>query len=283
MIITDNNKKPPIEQIVSDLKQHIASTTQKFIEKDATIETIPANELDVLCKYFPVAFIVELYGGNYQIILKDYNNRIKMKAAGMSPEDEDKQDFEPTEPSGIGGWQYADRLRQKVFRELEKVLNMGVNVAGHSQLVQAAKTLLGEADKSKEDAVDVMMAYQTQLLLFAEHLVELFLPALGTRFKKELHEFRDSIIEKLKASLPTGKQPDKELLEIWQKEISKLVRSFNLKRFELMLAETMIGNKELADALSFSEDLIETYRQTDTIDRDSKSITKLKEHIQKRG
>ena len=64
----------------------------------------------------------------------------------------DEENFEPLEPFGIAGWQYADRLRQKVFRQLETVLNMGVNVAGHSQLVQAARTLLAEADKSKDEA-----------------------------------------------------------------------------------------------------------------------------------
>jgi len=277
--MTTIDKKTLIEQVAIDLKQCIKKTTQQFINTDIRIEDIPVKELDILCSYFPVALITEIFGGNYQITLKDYNKRAKIKNAGIDTDNEDN--FEPTEPSGIGGWQYADRLRQKVFRELEKVLNLGVNIAGHSQLVQAAKALLAEADKSKEGAVDIMMAYQTQLLLFAEHIVELFLPALGISFKKELHEFRDNVIERItsKISAPLNK----EFLEIWQEEVSKLVRSFNLKRFELMLAETMIGNKELSDALDFSEDLIETYRQTDMVDRDSKSVGRLREHIQKRG
>jgi hypothetical protein len=269
----------PIPQIALDIKQHIKKTAQKFIKREVKIDDIPANELDILCSYFPVALITKLFGGNYQIILKDYNARAKIKEVEDIYQESlsDEENFESLEPFGIAGWQYADRLRQKVFRQLEAVLNMGVNVAGHSQLVQAARTLLAEADKSKDEAASVMMAYQTQLLLFAEHIVDLFLPALGIEFKKELHDFRDEIIQKLEKL-----NPDKELLEIWQEEISKLIRAFNRKRFELMLAETMIDNKELSDALDFSKDLVETYRQTDIIDRDSKSVVKLKDHIQRR-
>ena len=276
-----NPKITPIVQIASDLKQHIKKTTQRFIKRNIYINDIPVNELDILCSYFPIKFIVKMFGGNYQIILKDYNARIKIKEAEEVYQKSlsDEEGFEPLEPSGIGGWQYAERLRQKVFRQLEAVLNMGVNIAGHSQLVQAAKALLAEADKSKDEAASIMLAYQTQLLLFAEHIVELFLPALGTEFKKELYNFRDELIKKLELKML---EPDKELLDIWQEEVSNLVRIFNRKRFELMLAETIMKNKELSDALDFSKDLIETYRQTDIVDRDSKSVAKLKEHIQKR-
>lgn len=276
-----NPKITPIVQIASDLKQHIKKTTQRFIKRNIYINDIPVNELDILCSYFPIKFIVKMFGGNYQIILKDYNARIKIKEAEEVYQKSlsDEEGFEPLEPSGIGGWQYAERLRQKVFRQLEAVLNMGVNIAGHSQLVQAAKALLAEADKSKDEAASIMLAYQTQLLLFAEHIVELFLPALGTEFKKELYNFRDELIKKLELKML---EPDKELLDIWQEEVDNLVRIFNRKRFELMLAETIMKNKELSDALDFSKDLIETYRQTDIVDRDSKSVAKLKEHIQKR-
>ena len=269
----------PIPQIALDIKQHIKKSSQKFIKRDIRIDDIPPKELDVLCSYFPIGLITKMFGGNYQILLKDYNARAKIKEAEDIYQESlsDEENFEPLEPFGIAGWQYADRLRQKVFRQLEVVLNMGINVAGHSQLVQAARTLLMEAEKNKENATTVMMAYQTQLLLFAEHIVELFLPALGLEFKKELYNFRDEIIQKLEKL-----NPDKELLAIWREEISKLVRAFNRKRFELMLAETMIDNKELSNALDFSKDLVETYRQTDIIDRDSKSVVKLKDHIQRR-
>jgi len=272
-----------LDEIVDGLKKHIEKTTQVFIEKNVNSEDISVEEFDILCKYFPVLFIVKMFGGNYQILLKNYNARANVKKTekeflvSLPPEG---QSFEPIEPSGIGGWQYADRLRMKVFRQLEGILNMGVMVAGHNQVVQAAKALLAEADKSKEDAAEVMMAYQTQILLFAEHLVELFLPALGIKFKNELHQFKDKVIEEIE--LKVFKKPDKELLDIWQKEITKLVRAFNLRRFELMLAETIIDNKELSDALDFSKDLVETYRKTDMVDRDSKSVTRLRTHILKR-
>jgi hypothetical protein len=271
----------PIPQIADSLREHIKKTSQKSIRRNINIDEIPVEDLDILCNYFPILLITRMFGGNYQIILKDYNARIKIKEAEEVYHESvfDEESFEPLEPSGIGGHQYAERLRQKVFRQLETVLNMGVNVAGHSQLVQAAKTLLLEADKSKDESAGVMMAYQTQLLLFAEHIEELFLPALGVEFKRELCDFRDEIIQKLETKVP---KPDKELLEIWQEEVGKLVRSFSRKRFELMLAETILDNSELSDALDFSKDLIETYRQTDIIDRDSKSVVRLKDHIQRR-
>ena len=193
----------------------------------------------------------------------------------------DEENFEPVEPSGIAGWQYADRLRQKVFRQLELIMNQGVGIAGHNQVVQAAKALLEEAGKSKKDAGDVMMAYQTQLILFAEHIVELFLPALGHKFKTSLNEAQLTVARKMESAM-AGKEGGRESILIWKKEIGKVIREFNQKRFELMLAETMIGNKELSEALDFSKDLIETYRQTDTIDRDSKSAAQLRRHIQKR-
>lgn len=271
-----------IGQLAADLKSFARKSSQKHIERNTEITQIPPDELDVLCKYFPVQFITEMFGGNYQVVLKDYNGRIKTKIAeevqGKLLEEE--EGFEPIDPSGIGGWQYADRLRLKVFRQLESILNQGIGVAGHNQVVQAAKALLAEADKSKSDAAEVMLAYQKQLLLFAEHIVELFLPKLGSQFRTSLREAEEEVISKIEAE--TSEHADQKIANIWHKQISKLVREFGRKRFELMLAETMIGNKELSEALDFSKDLIETYRQTDTIDRDDKSTAKLRLHIQKR-
>lgn len=272
-----------ISQVASDLKKFAKASIQKYMERNIDINQIPIEELDILCKYFPVAFIVEMFGGNYQIILKDYNDRIKTKLAEEANKKvfEEEEGFEPVEPTGIAGWEYAERLKAKVFRQLENILNQGVAVAGHNQVVQAAKTLIAEADKSKSDAAEVMMAYQKQLLLFAEHIVELFLPALGTKFRKLLQQAKEETIKKIEYEL--SEQADKKAIDIWDKQISKIVREFSHKRFELMLAETMIDNKELSEALDFSKDLIETYRQTDTIDRDSKSTTRLRLHIQKRN
>lgn len=274
----------PINQLAESLKEHIQKTTQKVIEKNIVIGNIPAEDLDVLCRYLSVSFVSEMFGGNYQVNLKRYNTRIKTREAEERQREllEEEGSFEPIEPSGIEGWQYADRLRNKVFRQLEAILNQGITVAGHNQVVQAAKALLAETDKSKKDASDVMMAYQTQLLLFAEHLVELFLPSLGSMFRADLNDVQETVLKKVKFVLKD--QVDSiVLVNIWKKEISRMARNFSQKRFELMLAETMIGNKELSEALDFSKDLIEAYRQTDIIDRDSKSAAMLKQHIQKRG
>ena len=41
-------KKIPLEKIADEIKEHIASTTQKFIEKDAKIKKIPVKEVPEL-------------------------------------------------------------------------------------------------------------------------------------------------------------------------------------------------------------------------------------------
>lgn len=217
------------------------------------------------------------------MLLKAHKGRMKEKKAAkhqqeMTDEANREDKFEPKDPSGIGHWQYAERLKQKVFRSLETVLNQGVGTAGHSQFVQAAKALLVETEKTKEDAAEVMMAYESQLLILAEHLVEIFLPKMGSSLKKDMRRSRDDVIK----SITEVAKPDKHSLAMWKAEISRVVRTFELKRFELLLAETMANNPQVCEAFDFSKDLIENYRQRSEVMIESKHTTVLKNHIGKR-
>lgn len=278
-ISSKKHPQHPFEQICEDIKAYAKTCSQKFLERDiGHIQDIPIKDLDVLCRYFPVIFIAKMFGGNFQKTLKDYSYRMKAKAA-KEIEDE-LPDFIELEPYGQCGWQYLDRMKIKVIQKLEDILNKGVQVAGHSQLVQASKTLLDLDDKSKKEASDVLLAYQAQLLLLAEHLVERFLPTLGVMIKNDLQKSRDDLLKRVSNGITT--ESNEEARAVWQHEIKRFIRNYNLKRFELLLAETMINNKEIAEALDFSKDLIDTYKQTDMVDRDSKSTVKLKEHIQNR-
>jgi len=224
-----------------------------------------------------------MFGGHYQVLLKAHTGRMKEKEAigrqkKVMDEANKDENFEHEHPAGIGHWQYAERLKQKVFRSLEGVLNQGVGIAGHSQFVQAAKTLLDEAEKTKEDAADVMMAYESQLIILAEHLVEVFLPKLGSILKIEMRQSRDEVIK----NITNIAKPDKYSLSIWKAEIGRITRALDLKRFELLLAETMSKNQQISEAFDFSRDLLDNYRQKSEIQIESKHTLTLKKHIGKR-
>ena len=268
-----------LAQLISDIQLLIKSSHQKDIKRDISIEDIPIDDLDVLCTYFPVQLIAEMFGGHFQVLLKAYTGRMKEKeAVKRQQEMMDESNFEPKDPAGIGNWQYAERLKLKVFKSLETLLNQGVGTAGHSQFVQAAKALLVETEKTKEDAAEVMMAYESQLLILAEHLVEIFLPKMGSILKSDMRKARDDVIK----SITEVARPDKHSLAMWKAEISRVVRTFELKRFELLLSETMANNPQVCEAFDFSKDLIENYRQRSEVMIDSKQTTVLKNHIGKR-
>jgi len=272
-----------LAQLVSDINLLIKSSHQKYLYRNVNIEDIPVDDLDVLCNYFPVQLIAEMFNGHLQVLLKAHTGRMKEKEASarqqeMTDEANQEDKFEPQDPPGIGNWKYAERLKQKVFRSLETVLNQGVGTSGHSQFVGAAKALLTETEKTKEDAAEVMMAYESQLLILAEHLVEIFLPKMGSHLKIEMRRARDDVIK----SITEVARPDKHSLAMWKAEISRVVRTFELKRFELLLAETMSNNPQICEAFDFSKDLIENYRQRSEVMMESKQTTVLKNHIGKR-
>ena len=270
-----------MDQICADMQMLIRKSSQKYIKRNVDISEISKDELDILCNYLPVKFIVGLFGGNYQMLLKDYNYRQKMKSTedyleAQKEAEGNEDNLEPIEPEGIGGWRYRDRLKQKAYRELEKVMNQGMK-AGGSQYVNAVKTLLNEATKDTEEAIDVMNAYENQILIMANHIVENFLPGLGRSIKNELNDARDEIQTNVEKTIKDTNDLD-VAIRVWRKEFNRFVRQFELKRFELLFAESMAENKSVNEAFDFSRDLLNTFIEKDDIEFDSKDTTILKKH-----
>ncbi len=270
-----------MSQICADMQILIRKSKQKYLKRNVEANSIPKEELDILCNYLPLAFITGVFGGNDQMIMKDYNYRQKIKETddylqAQKEAEESKESYEPVEPEGIGGWRYRERLKRKAYRELEKVMNQGMKVGG-SQYVHAVKALLGEATKDTEEAVEVMSAYENQLITMASHIVESFLPNIGRLIKNELNEARDEMQKKVEKSIKETSDP-KIAFRVWRKDFNKFVRQFELKRFELLFAESMAKNKEVNEAFDFSRDLIETFIEKDDIEFDSKDTAILKKH-----
>ena len=265
-----------INQVVADIKILLKKNNQDHLHRNVRFADIPIHELDILFSYLSVQLICKLYGGNFAQQVKSFNARAIEESVKLDTDDESQ--FEPQEPSGIGDWKYADRIKQKVFRSLEGIINQSAATVSHNQYVQAAKALLDQADKTKLDAAEIMMAYESQLLVLAEHLVESFLPELGQLIKQELREVENAVVKKIVET----SDPDMEHVKIWKDEIDKVVRSFELKRYELLLAETMSLSQQVSAAFDFSRDLIDNYKMTSEIIIENKNTTKLKQHIGKR-
>ena len=237
-----------LTRTADELKGHLRRTTEQFLKRNVDIDKIDIKELATLCRYFSISFTVAVFGGSDMTIRQRVNKHIKEGEIDKSFE----EDLVPEDPQGIGGWRYADRLEKKVLKQLEIVVNQGSSGTGQ-QLVNAGKTLLAEAAKAKNSAMDLMEAYEKQLIILAEFTVENFLPAMGRRIRKDLRKEKDEILKEIK-NAPIEKQSD--LLE---NAIEKLVRSWNLKRFELLFAETMADDKEVSDAFNFTKDMITTF------------------------
>ena len=265
-----------INQVVADIKVFLKKNNQDHLHRNIRFADIPVDELDILFSYLSVQLICKIYGGNFAQQVKTFNARAIENSVKVDADDESQ--FEPHDPSGIGDWQYADRIKQKVFRSLEGIINQSAATVSHNQYVQAAKALLDQADKTKLDAAEIMMAYESQLLVLAEHLVESFLPKLGQLIKQELREVENAVVKKIVET----SDPEMEHVKIWKDEIERVVRSFELKRYELLLAETMALSPQLSEAFDFSKDLIDNYKVTSEIIIENKNTAKLKQHIGKR-
>ena len=273
-----------MEQICADMTEHLKKTTQKYLKRNVRIEEMPQDDIDVLLSYLPVSFVCGLFGGEPYAVSASSNARRKEKATEevnrkIMEEATAEGRYEPEEPAGIANWQYAERMKKKVFRSLETVLNQGAGTAGHNQYVQAAKALLDQAEKVKTDAAEVMKAYEVQLLVLADFMVERFLPKLGHKIKTDLNTAKDDILYKLE-KIVRMKEFERSL---WTEEINKLVRAYNLKRFELMLAEIMADDSSVCSAFDFSKDLVENYKGGEKIRVDDKHKEILKQHINARG
>jgi len=264
-----------LTQICDNIKNFLENTKQEYLYRKVKHRNIPAEDLDILYSYLSIKLICKLFGGNFAQQVKVFNARVQEKE---SDKEIDSSKLVKYDPAGIGEHQYADRVRQKVIHSLEGIINQSAATVSHNQYVQAAKALLDIADKTKLDAAEIMTAYETQLLILAEYLVEIFLPELGQKIKEEFRAAGESVIEKIVEAT----KPDDEQLKIWSEAIDKVVRSFGLKRYELLLAETMATNPQISEAFDFTKDLIENYKTTSEISFADKDTAKLKEFIGKR-
>ena len=265
-----------INQIAADIKSFIKSNNQEQLHRNVKFGNIPSEDLDILFSYFTINLVCRVFGGNFAQQVKAYNARFIEKESGVAT---DESSFVEYDPPGIGDHQYSERVRQKVIHSLESVIDQNAATVSHNQYVQAAKALLDIVEKTKLDAAEIMVAYEDQLLILASHLVEHFLPLLGAEIKKELRAAEENVIEKLVAV--TGSENDDQL-NIWKEEIDRVVRSFELKRYELLLAGTMVSNKRVSEAFDFTKDLIDNYQSTSEIDIEEKGTAKLKKHISDR-
>jgi len=269
-----------IYEIAKNLRAFISTVKDKYLKKKVRIEDIPIHELVVLCRYFSIGLVTEMFGGTHQQIspkigiyirenrkFEDYDD----DGENINPED---GDFTPKEPAGIGNYKYAARLERKVNKELERVINQGVTAAG-LQLVNAAKLILTQTSKTKDDAIALMDAYQEQLLVLADHIVVHFLPALRTKIKEEFDEEKDLLLERINEY--KNNLSNDAMVAIIEREVDRFARQIELKKFELYLAESMTDNKKVREAFNFSHDLIDTYMDEEKIVIDSKAQSLIKQ------
>ena len=238
-----------MQQIVADLKVHLRKTTEKFLIRNIDIEEIPIEDLSVLCQYCSITFIAELFGGRDPIIRKKVNRYLREQKKKKA---EEAKIFVSEDPSGIGGWKYAERLRAKALRELESVIHQGTSGTGQ-QLVNACKYLISETSKMQESAMGLMEAYEKQLIILAEFIVMKFLPALGRKVRQDLKDEREQIIKKIEAE-----DPDKIVI-VFREEMKRFIRWWNYKKFELLFAELLSVDKETSKSFDFTKDMIETF------------------------
>jgi len=263
--------EPTLNQICNDIKIYRKTVDQKHLYRNITFSDIPAEHLDILYSYLSINLICRLYGGNFKQQVKVFNARFQEKEDAA----ESLAEFVEYDPPGIGDHKYAERVKRKVIQKLEGIIDQSAATVSHNQFVQAAKALLEIASNMKLDAAEIMMAYESQLLILAEHLVENFLPELGRRIRKEFRAAEKSAIKRISELI----KPKSTRLKIWSEEIDKIVRTFELKRYELMLAETMASNKAVSEAFDFTKDLLDNYRTTSEVSLESKSSSRLKKHI----
>lgn len=241
-----------LEQIVHDLQQHHRRSAEKQLERGVHVDDIPLHELYILCKYLSTNFISTMFSGNFESLklrIAQYHKELKEKD---DVEDEDGH-FVEKEPAGMGGWRYANRLQQKVFRELEVIINKGTAATGQ-QMVNASKLLIVELQKVKESSMELMEAYEKQLIILAEFFVEKFLPNLGRKIKADM---KNDIEETLSSAFKATNA--REMKNIIQIGLDRLVRKWDIKRYELLLAELMSDDKETSQAFNFTSDMVDTF------------------------
>ena len=256
-------KKPslPIKDIATGLKSYIHSSKEGFIIRGAKQRDIPIEHLSVLCQYLSAQFVCEIFGGQYQYMLQTVWKYIKDTATGTKI---DEDDLTPRYPEGIGGHSYAARLSAQALQALEKIMLAGAG--GSNQVVQAAKAMLAENDKTQAASVEIMQAYEKQLIILAEHIVEKFLPRLGKSIEKGFKKDIENIITEISEKLDMSKNAAGELLcemlfSTMRDGIDKFTRRLSMKKFELLFAKSLSGDDAAKQAFDFAEDLLSSYAE----------------------
>lgn len=242
------------EQIAHDLTQQHRHSKEKNLIRGIHTDDIPIEELAVLCKYTSCAFVAAMFGGKAHPLNLKINKYFNELAEQQKTDDLDKrQSFVEKEPAGIGGWRYANRLQQKVFKELESVINQGTSGTGQ-QLVHASKLLIAELTKVKESSMELMEAYEKQIIIIAEFIVEKFLPNLGRQLKNEMRDDIEELFAEAreKNNLNTA-------MEFLQVGLDKMVRKWDIKRYELLFAELLADDQETSQAFNFTSDMVDEF------------------------
>jgi len=244
-------KLESVKKIAEQLKAHIAVSEEKLLEKNiGKAETLPDNDLLILCRYFSAGFVCSFFGGNVQSVRKKI---IRIDQRKLSHEDLTKQtDLTELIPFGVGGWDYARRLSLSVIQSLEQIVNEGIKAHGQST-VQACKALLEQVEKIKQESFDEMQNCQNQLLILAEFIVDNFLSLLSEKIKTDFNNSLSDLLDNIELI------DQEDFHEAVKVRINKLKRRHGMKSFEILFAETMAENAETSQAFDLTIELIENF------------------------
>lgn len=272
MVTTPKKQVPQLtlEQLAGQIRAQIKKSTDSTLIKGVHTNQIPREEITVLALYLGKGLISKIFGGSQQAVTNMVNHTLKQRkeaeidemahqAMADKPDDsEDKKspsDPTPVQPLGIGGYRYANRLTVKIVRQLEVMVDSGAIGQGQ-QAVQASKALLEHTKGIKREAQNVMLAYEKQLVALAEHLVEKFLPAVSEKVKADFKHWKDEVLDEVLRSIP-GINEDS--CNVWTESIERFARQFDLKKFELMMAESLAENQKTSEAFNITEELVKNY------------------------
>lgn len=266
----------PLDDLGANLKAHLKSSKEGFLFRGAKIKDIPKDHLVILCQYMSAQFVSAVFGGSYQFVLQAVWKYIK-EGGSATGDNDDEEELTSRYPEGIAGYLYAERLSVKVLQALEKIVLAGSSES--SQVVQASKALLAETDKTQKTALDVMQAYEKQLIALSGYIVESFLPNLGKSIKEDFRQGQEELLSEIYDKLPDG-----EATDIVRESIEKFVRQIAMKKFELLFAKSLSENENIQQAFGFAEDLLENFVEDRASGQkvESDAVAKIREMQKKR-
>lgn len=259
-------KRVTLKQLGQYIRQHISASRDSTIIKGAHARDLNHEQTATLCMYIGKALISEVFGGTPQSMASITNRYLDQKKENELQEEKERElrDGEidddllnqptPLEPRGIGGFKYANRLTSKILARLEHMVDEG-QIGQGQQAIAASKELLRYADNVKKDALTVMQAYEKQLLLLAEHMVEKFLPMIGEKIKNDFIDWKQQVSDAVTDQINSGGDPQ----SAWSDEMDRFARQFDRKKFEILFAESLMENPKTSEAFDMTTDLLENY------------------------